>query len=72
MQRGILNLRNEVKQQIDLKEWLRKVGSIVWLSCVFLEFWSLAVKMAYFMVFSADDSKKLVIFLAKYLSVPES
>ena len=28
--------------------------------------------MAYFTVFSADDSKKLVTILAKYLSVPES
>ena len=33
--------------------------------------WSLNVKNGSFFVFSADDSKKVVSFLAKYLSKPE-
>ena len=55
------NIPTDRTQRIDAK-----MGSFVWLSCLLSESWSLKCQKCQKKLFSADGSKKSVIYWAKY------
>lgn len=50
---------------------MRKMGSFVYLSCSRPDLWSFKQQKGVIFIFSADDSKKIITFYAKYKSASE-